>query len=303
MAYSVGVARGTGNGRRTIVVTGASSGIGLAATEKLLAEGHRVISVGRNPEKISGLAARLGNEWFVCDFADFADVARLARDIAAATDHIDVLANNAGAYFSARERTVDGHEKTLQVNHLSPSLLTLKLLPCLQRGLGYVVMTSSVAGKAFSSLDVTDIERTRRSYRPMEAYADSKLMNAIFARELSRRFAAHGIFAVSFHPGVVASSFATTSDGLVGRAYRSRLFRSWLLHPERAAERLTALANGTVGVDFVPGGYYSNNQPVRTHELAYDDGITAAVWNTTLELINDSGDFGIDESMEDVAAA
>ena len=114
---------------RTVVITGASDGIGAAAARRLHADGHRVVVVGRSPET-RAVAAELGVQHHVADFARLDDVRALAADLAS-LERIDVLANNAGGIFGDRTLTADGFEKTLQVNHLAPFLLTALLLDTL----------------------------------------------------------------------------------------------------------------------------------------------------------------------------
>jgi NAD(P)-dependent dehydrogenase (short-subunit alcohol dehydrogenase family) len=107
---------------KTIIITGASDGIGAAAARKLHSDGHHVIVVGRSAQKTEAVAAEIGAPYHVADFANLADVRRLARELEAAYPQIDVLANNAGGVFGDRTKTVDGFEKTFQINHLSPFL-------------------------------------------------------------------------------------------------------------------------------------------------------------------------------------
>ncbi|AZA14669.1 SDR family NAD(P)-dependent oxidoreductase [Corynebacterium choanae] len=283
------------NRPRTIVVTGATSGIGLAATTILLQRGHRVIGVGRNTAAATALADLLGNEWLTCDYTDFDSVRALAQAISNRTDHIDVLANNAGRHVPHFALTGDGYETTLQVNHLSPLLLTMHLLPLLANGEGIVEMTSSVAGRWFHDYRASDFNRQRRRYQPLAAYSDSKLLNAMVARELSSRFSRFGIFGVSFHPGLVSSQFASDDRSWLGLFYRSKLTRPWLLPPSKAAGRLVYLADGEIGKEIIPGGYYENNRLAKTSSVAYDRAVTAHAWEASLAMI------GIDED-EAVAA-
>lgn len=172
---------------RTIVITGASDGIGAAAARRLHADGHRVVVVGRSPEKTRALAGELGVEHHVADFARLDDVRALAAALAGCHERIDVLANNVGGIFGKRTLTVDGFEKTLQVNHLAPFLLTALLMDTLLASGAAVVNTSSVAAKRFGSLDLNDLGNAAR-YSPEKAYGDSKLANILHARELHARF-------------------------------------------------------------------------------------------------------------------
>ncbi|GHH00833.1 SDR family NAD(P)-dependent oxidoreductase [Comamonas sp. JC664] len=132
---------------QTIVITGASDGIGAAAARELCAQGHKVVVVGRSPAKTREVATALGADFFVADFARFSEVRELADALRTAYPRIDVLANNAGGVFSQRALTEDGHELTFQVNHLSPFLLTLSLLDTLTASKARVVQTSSLGAR------------------------------------------------------------------------------------------------------------------------------------------------------------
>lgn len=146
-----------------------------------------VVLVGRSPEKTRAVAAELGVEHHVADFARLDDVRALAADLAS-LERIDVLANNAGGIFGDRTLTADGFEKTLQVNHLAPFLLTALLLDTLLASGAAVVNTSSVAAKAYGRLDLADLDNAA-AYTPEKAYGDSKLANVVHARALHARFA------------------------------------------------------------------------------------------------------------------
>src|SRR6202021_1593778 len=129
---------------QTIVITGASDGIGAAAARQLTAAGERVVLVGRSEAKTAAVAAELSAPYYLADFTDLAQVRDLAGKLGAAYPRIDVLANNAGGIMGERAVTVDGFEKTFQVNHLAPYLLTSLLLPTLTASSAKVLQTSSV---------------------------------------------------------------------------------------------------------------------------------------------------------------
>jgi NAD(P)-dependent dehydrogenase (short-subunit alcohol dehydrogenase family) len=160
--------------QRTIVITGASDGIGAAAARKLSSLGEKVVVVGRSREKTAAVAKEIGSDFFVADFARLDDVHALAAALLAKYPKIDILANNAGGIMGNREETVDGHEKTFQVNHLAPFLLTKLLMARLVESKAVVINTSSVANQLFGHIDIDDLE-ARTGYSPNKAYGDSKL--------------------------------------------------------------------------------------------------------------------------------
>ncbi len=267
---------------RTVVITGASDGIGAAAARRLHADGHRVVVVGRSPEKTRAVADELGAESHVADFARLDDVRALAADLAT-LGHIDVLANNAGGIFGERSVTVDGFEKTLQINHLAPFLLTALLLDTLLASGGTVVNTSSAAAKAFGSLDLADLGN-EAAYTPRKAYGDSKLANILHARELHARFAGLGLAAAAFHPGGVATNFAVDSTSRMRWVYHTPL-RRVLLSAEKGADTLIWLAEGRAGRDWRSGEYYEKRKVAPTNPQADDDALARALWERSAEMV------------------
>lgn len=201
---------------RTIVVTGASSGIGAVAAERLAAGGDRVAVVGRDPERTRALGDRIGATAFVADFERLDDVRELAASLLHHYDGIDVLANNAGGLYHERRMTADGHERTIQLNHLAPFLLTRLLRPRLVETASSgrevrVVSTASVANR-FGRLRLDDLDWERRPWRGgWQAYGTSKLATVLFAVELGEQLTGTGVTAYSFHPGTVATRFGAGS--------------------------------------------------------------------------------------------
>lgn len=270
---------------KTIVLTGASDGIGAAAARRLVADGHTVAVVGRSAEKTAALARELGAECFVADFARLTDVRSLADALQSAYPRIDVLVNNAGGIFGDQTRTVDGFEKTLQVNHLAPFLLTHLLLDVLIASRASIVNTASVAARLFGNIDLADLNNETK-YSANKAYGDAKLANILFAKELDRRFGDRGITAVAFHPGVVRTSFASDTTSLMRFLYRTPLARlAGFLTPEQGAEPLVWLAEGTPGRDWVSGEYYEKKKVAATNPQAADAQLAADLWVRSAEMV------------------
>ncbi|MFI5841479.1 SDR family NAD(P)-dependent oxidoreductase [Catenuloplanes sp. NPDC051500] len=265
----------------TIVITGASGGIGAAAARILSRHGHRVVIVGRDPARTRAVAGELGTDGFVADFARLDEVRRLADELLTAYPRIDVLANNAGGVFGARTLTGDGFEKTFQVNHLAPFLLTRLLWDRLAESGASVIQTSSDGGRLLGRVDLDDLQ-SEKSYTPIRAYAAAKLENELFTTELHRR----GMHAVAFHPGTVASGFAGGSTGFVRRFYASRLGRAVMMTPEKSAEQLVWLAEGRPGVDWESGAYYEKRRPVRRrHRQAGDPVLARELWERSARML------------------
>lgn len=236
---------------KTIVITGASDGIGAAAAKELVSLGHQVVIVGRNPEKTAKVATELGMPYHLADFTKLADVKRLADELRQ-YDHIDVLANNAGGIMGDRTLTADGFEKTFQVNHLAGFLLTNLLLDKLLADHATVIQTSSIAANLFvKTFDVADVNLAH-DYTSEKAYGYAKYENILFTRELQHRYGDQ-LTAVAFHPGVVRTSFSSESNTFMRWLYRTPLKYLGTISPERSAKRLVNLALGVPSTDFIAG--------------------------------------------------
>lgn len=262
---------------RTIVITGASDGIGAAAARRLARDGHTVVVVGRSREKTNAVADEIGADRYVSDFADLREVRELATVLETTYPRIDVLANNAGGIFGDRTRTVDGFEKTLQVNHLAPFLLTNLLLDTLIASRATVIATSSIAARMFSKLDLDDLDDDRDP-SANRAYGNAKLENVLFTRELQRRYGEQGLSAVAFHPGTIATGFAAESTSLMRFVYQTPLRHLLLSGPETGAEQLVWLATSTPGTDWEPGEYYEKRRITKTSMQAYDGILAEGLW-------------------------
>jgi NAD(P)-dependent dehydrogenase (short-subunit alcohol dehydrogenase family) len=269
--------------KQTIVITGASDGIGAAAARQLAARGEEVILVGRSQAKTAAVAAELGAPYHLADFADLGQVRQLAAELQAAYPRIDVLANNAGGIMGARQVTKDGFEKTFQVNHLAPFLLTSLLLPVLTASSAKILQTSSVAAKNFGKIDIDDLQN-ERDYSPNKAYGDAKLENILFTRELHRRYHDQGISAAAFHPGNVATNFASDTTSWFRFIYHTPVKRLMLATPAKGAETLVWLAEGTPGTTWQSGAYYDKNKPATSTDQADDPQLAQELWDRSATL-------------------
>lgn len=277
--------------QRTIVITGASDGIGAAAARALSRAGERVVVVGRSQEKTQAVAKDLDADYFLSDFADLSQVRELAAALRSNYPRIDVLANNAGGIMGKRELTVDGYEKTFQVNHLAPFLLTTLLMDVLTASQASVINTSSAAN-GYGKLDLTDLDSSR-NYSANRAYGTGKLANILFTSELHRRFGADGtigegptpgITTAAFHPGVVATNFAADSTSPFRHAYKTILNR-FLLTPEQGADTLVWLATSKPGEDWFSGAYYAKRALSKANKQAYDAELARDLWDRSEEMV------------------
>lgn len=269
---------------KTIIITGASDGIGAAAARALAQRGHRVVVVGRNPARTAAVAGEIGAPHHLADFASLADVRRLARELRERYPVIDVLANNAGGIMGERAVTTDGFEKTFQVNHLAPFLLTRELLPQLLAGRARVIQTASAAARHFSRFDIDDLQNAD-GYTPRRAYGNGKLENILFTEELQRRHGADGLTAVSFHPGVVGTSFAADSPGILRSLYHGPLAKLFTISPERGADQLIWLSDAEDDA-FVPGAYYESRRiATRVAPQVGDERLARELWERSERML------------------
>jgi NAD(P)-dependent dehydrogenase (short-subunit alcohol dehydrogenase family) len=269
---------------RTIIITGASDGIGAAAARKLKAHGENVVVVGRSEEKTKAVAAEIGADYFLADYTRFTDVRKLASDLKAKYPHIDVLMNNAGGIFGDRNRTIDGFEKTLQVNHLSPFLLTNLLMDTLISSKAAVIQTASVAARLYGHLDLDDLNNDKKQ-SATKAYGDSKLANILFTVELHRRFHGQGLSAASFHPGNVASNFASDTTSVMRYIYSTPLKHLVLIGPDKGSVTMVWLAEGTAGTDWQSGMYYAKKKIAKSNKQAYDAELAKGLWDKSASMV------------------
>ncbi len=196
---------------RTILVTGASSGIGQAAALRLAGAGATVLAHGRSAQKMAEVTRATGTEPLLADFARLAEVRRLADGVLQRTGRLDAVLHNAGAFYKRRIATEDGHESTFQTNYLAPFLLQSLLNDLVVATPdSRVVVTTSVASRR-GGVDLDDLEHSNGRYRPFHAYATTKLQGILFAMELRRRLAATTTAVTAVHPGAVATHFGAGS--------------------------------------------------------------------------------------------
>ena len=270
--------------QKTIVITGASDGIGAAGARALTKSENHVILVGRSPAKTRALAADLNAPYFVADFSELSQVRDLAAKLLTNHPRIDVLVNNAGGIFGERRLTDDGLEMTMQVNHFAPFLLTNLLIDALIASRATVITTSSLAARG-ATIDLENLN-FERGYSANRAYGTSKLANVLFTRELQRRFSDRGISAASFHPGIVASNFAAETNTLWRFFYHSPLKRfARMITPEAGARDLIWLAETTPVTDWTPGEYYDKHKIGKTSPLADDQDIARTLWDRSAEMV------------------
>jgi NAD(P)-dependent dehydrogenase (short-subunit alcohol dehydrogenase family) len=269
---------------KTVVMTGATSGIGEAAALALAGMGARIVFVARDEKRaeatlnrIEAKAPRLGHRVHLADLSSMAETRRVGLAIAASEPRIDVLVNNAGAVFSQRRVTPEGLELTFALNHMAYFMMTVALVDRLAASTpARIVSTSSSAYQA-GSLDFSDLQ-SAKGYNGWKAYGRSKLANVLFTRELARRLAGTGVTANCFHPGVVATRFGDAAGGLTGRLMP--LARRFFISPEKGADPILYLASSPE-VEGVTGEYFAKHKVVRPSAAARDDAAAKKLWEAS----------------------
>ena len=267
---------------KVCVVTGATSGIGKAAAAALARQGAQVVLVGRDRRRAEAAAAEMGAVSTVPPKVEIADLTSMeqVRALAgrlASLERIDVLINNAGLVLGERRVTQDGFEHVFAVNHLAPFLLTNLLLPKLTGSAPARVITVTSDAHSAASLDLDDpgLEHGWNSWR---SYANSKLANILFTRELARRLDGTGVTANCAHPGVVRTGFGRESRPLL--RFGLTLARPFLLSPERGADTIVYLASSP-DVAGETGGYYVKRQRREPSAAARDDAAARKLWDVS----------------------
>jgi NAD(P)-dependent dehydrogenase (short-subunit alcohol dehydrogenase family) len=235
-------------------------------------DAERVKEVAREA-KAAGAGAPVHEH--VADMTLMSEVRALAEDVRGSYEHIDVLANNAGALFGSRKETAEGLEQTFALNHLAPFLLTNLLRDHLDGG--RVVTTASDAHKA-GHLDLEDLQ-SEKSYSAMRVYGTSKLCNILFTRELAKR--APELHANCFHPGVVRTGFGKNENGIW--KVLTTLGGPFLRSPERGARSLVWLAVSEDAAA-LSGEYVLDEKVLAPSAQARDDTLAELLWERSAEL-------------------
>lgn len=266
----------------TIVATGATSGIGEAAVEALARKGARIVLVARDKLRAEATLARLekagpkgGHRAVFADLSLMSEARRIGAEIAADEARIDVLINNAGASFPQRRLTAEGLESTFALNHMSYFVLTQALLaPLKASGRARIVSTSSAAHPQ-AQIDLDDLQLAK-GYGVLRAYANSKLCNILFTRELARRLSGSGVVANCVHPGVVNTRIWNTAPIYYWPLIP--ILRVLARTPEKGADTIVWLASSAEAGAFT-GEYFADRKIAQISEAARDDELAASLWS------------------------
>jgi NAD(P)-dependent dehydrogenase (short-subunit alcohol dehydrogenase family) len=273
---------------KTVLVTGATNGIGLETAKGLAALGAHVLLHGRSAERGAAAIAEIKKsvpaakvEFVKADLASLAGVRGLAEEVLRRAPKLDVLVNNAGGIFTTRTVTADGFETTLAVNHLAPFYLTHLLLDRIKASAPARIVTVASSAHQGQHIDFDDLN-TEKRWPPGGPYGRSKLANILFARALAKRLAGTGVTSNSLHPGAVRTGFAKDATGIVKVAMA--LLRPFFISPEAGALTSIYLASSPE-VEGVTGGYFARCQKTTPTAAAQDDAAAERLWDVSAKMV------------------
>jgi len=279
---------------QTVVIAGATSGVGLAAAQEVARYGGRLALVARNEAKVRAVRAQLERDFgaevsvFVADFARLAEVHRVAKQLLESLERIDVLINSAGVHCTRRQLTDDGHELVLGVNHLASFVLTHRLLPRMRRaGAGRVIQVNS-QGHRFGGLNLADLDWRRRFYVGVLAYGASKTAQLLSVWEFADRLEGSGVTIAAMHPGEVHSGIGQ-NNGPLYRGFHRFVVTPFLTYARVAGESLYFLA-AAPELAGVSGRYVNRTHLEKPAPHALDRDVGRKLWEMTMELTGSSDD-------------
>ncbi len=273
---------------KTVLVTGATNGIGKITALELARQGARVGIVARDRikgqltlEEIKRATNNANLELYIADLSNLQDVRNLAAEFKTKHATLDVLINNAGAFVPERRVTKDGFEMTFALNHLSYFLLTQLLLEPLKAAPAARIINVASSAQAQGRIDFDDLQGERQ-YSAMKAYFQSKLANVLFTYEQARRLEGTKVTVNALHPGVVRSGFGTEAKGLMGIAMAFiRQFGS--ITPEQGAQTTLHLASSPE-VEGVTGKYFEKKKLAASSKESNDSSIAKRLWTVSEQL-------------------
>ncbi len=272
---------------KTVVITGATSGIGEVAARRLAEQGARIVFIARDRGRaeqtlrhLEGIAPGRNHTVHYANLSRLAEMKRVSETIAASEPRIDVLVNNAGALFAARQVTGDALEMTFATNHMAYFVVTSVLLERLKVTRGARIVCTASDAHRRAHMDFNDLQM-QKNYSGFGMYSRSKLMNILFTRELARRLEGTGVTANSLHPGFVGTRFADGNGGLT--AFMLRIGKKFALTPEDGAKTIVYLASSPE-VEGVSGKYFHKCRQELPTARAQNAADARRLWDLSMQL-------------------
>ena len=274
---------------KVCIVTGSNSGIGKETALALASMGVAVVMVVRNRERgekaraeIVGKTSNDATALMICDLTSMDSIRQFTKQFDSRYDRLDVLINNAGAFVSKRQTTVDGFEATVAVNYLGPFLLTYELLPLLKSSAPSRVINVGSGMHRTGKMDLDELQ-SENSHNAMSAYANSKLMMTTYTYEPARRLEGTGVTANVVEPGFVATNLARNSGSLL-YSLGFTVMRPFQVSAKKGAETSVYLASAHE-VEGVTGKCFSKLRETTTARISYDQQVQSRLWDATAKLL------------------
>ncbi len=272
---------------KTILITGANSGIGKATATALANLGYRVIFVARNLQKAEATKKEISNasgntsvDFIIADLMSLSQIRKCAETFNQKYNSLDVLINNAGVCLPERRITEDGFEEMFQINHLSHFLLTNLLLDVLKKSDEPRIINVSSGGYNSGKFDPENLQ-SEKKFSTFGTYCNTKLLNILFTFELADRLKGTGITVNTLHPGVVNTNFAGEFKGILGML--NRMFKPFLISPEKGAATSVYLASSKE-VKNISGEYFEKCKIVKPSNNFINAENQKILWEKSLEL-------------------
>ncbi len=272
----------------TVLLTGATAGIGRATAKALAPLCGKIILVSRSEKKLLSLIQELSQEtspdrldYVVADLSEPTQILTAVNEIKSRYDQIDILINNAGGYFSERRENSVGYEYTFALNHLGYWHLSTQLLDLMTASPRARIINVSSGVYPMGKIHQKDL-MLRSDYSGMKAYAQSKLANIFFTRVLARRLEGKGITVNCLHPGTVGTDFMKNIGSWV-RPFIS-FVKLFMLSPEKGAETTIYLATSPEVAE-VSGQYFVRKKVVHLKSVAQDDALAEWLWDESERLV------------------
>ncbi len=272
---------------KTILITGATSGIGRATVLSLVSLGHRLIFIARNSEKAenvkNGIITSTGKNdvnYILADLSSKRQVRECAETFRKNYETLDILINNAGVCLPERRITTDGMEESFQINHLSHFMLSNLLTDLLKRSDDPRIINVSSAAYESGVFDPENLQ-SEKVFKPFGTYCNTKLLNLLFTYELADRLNNDGITVNALHPGVVGTGFGNEFKGLF--RVLLKIGKPFLLSPEKGAITSVYLATSDEVIK-VTGKYFVKCKPVETKNRYINPENRRILWEKSMQL-------------------
>ena len=272
---------------RVVMITGANSGIGKAASLALAKMGANVIMVARNQEKGEDARSEIVKEsqnnsvdLLVADLSSLESVRKLATDFQKKYSKLHVLVNNAGLFNQRRKVTTDGYENTFATNYLAPFLLTNLQLPTLEASAPSRIINVSSVGHYNGHVNFDDLN-LEKEYGGWKAYGQSKLALVLFTHELAKELQGTGVTVNAVHPGTVATNIWTRPLGPAG--FIMALPKLFMASPKQGAETIVYLASSDDARD-LNGEYLEKLKVKKSSDESYDEQVAQRLWDISAKL-------------------